>query len=58
MAVSNIGSAIGDGAATGLTDNMGFINVFRLLALANLIVFPLIIGVFKFTPEIDPIPAI
>jgi PAT family beta-lactamase induction signal transducer AmpG len=58
MAVSNIGSAIGDGAATGLTDNMGFINVFRLLALANLIVFPLIIGVFKFTPKTDPIPAI
>ena len=47
MAVSNIGAALGEGLATGLTDNIGFINVFRLLALINLAVFPLIIAVFK-----------
>ncbi|WP_420631347.1 MFS transporter [Candidatus Leptofilum sp.] len=51
MAVSNIGSAIGDGVATGLTDNIGFINVFRLLAAINLIVFPLLIGVFRLAPK-------
>ncbi|MCA9916598.1 MAG: MFS transporter [Anaerolineales bacterium] len=50
MAVSNIGSAIGDGVATGLTDNIGFITVFRILAGLNLIVLPLLVGVFKMAP--------
>lgn len=51
MAVSNIGSAIGDGVATGLTDNIGFVNVFRVLAAINLIVFPLLVFVFRMAPK-------
>lgn len=50
MAFSNIGQAIGDGVATGLTDNIGFTNVFRAVALFNLIIFPLLVVVFKTTP--------
>jgi len=53
MAVSNIGSAIGDGVATGLTDNIGFINVFRALALLNLFVLPLLLGVFRLAPSVE-----
>lgn len=51
MAVSNIGSAIGDGVATGLTDNIGFVNVFRVLAALNLIVLPLLVAVFRLAPK-------
>ena len=51
MAVSNIGSAIGDGVATGLTDNIGFINVFRVLAALNIIVLPLLLVVFRLAPQ-------
>jgi PAT family beta-lactamase induction signal transducer AmpG len=50
MAVSNIGGAIGDGVATGLTDNIGFVNVFRLLAAVNLVVLPLLVVVFRMAP--------
>lgn len=51
MAVSNIGQALGDGIATGLTDNIGFINVFRAVALLNLIVLPLLVLVFRMAPK-------
>ena len=57
MAVSNIGQAVGDGVATGLTDNIGFINVFRLVALVNLLVFPLLVGVFKTAPRTQLVEA-
>ncbi|KAA3658128.1 MAG: MFS transporter [Chloroflexi bacterium] len=57
MAVSNIGQALGDGIATGLTDNIGFINVFRLVALINLLVFPILIAVFKKAPQTEIIEA-
>ncbi len=53
MAVSNIGSAIGDGVSTGLTDNIGFINVFRALAILNLFVLPLLLGVFRLAPSVE-----
>ncbi len=53
MAVSNIGQAAGDGIATGLTDNIGFINVFRAVALFNLIVFPLLVVVFRTAPKVE-----
>ena len=53
MAVSNIGQALGDGIATGLTDNIGFINVFRAVALFNLIVFPLLVAVFRTAPKAE-----
>ncbi len=53
MAVSNIGQAAGDGIATGLTDNIGFVNVFRVVALFNLIVFPLLAVVFRTAPKVE-----
>jgi PAT family beta-lactamase induction signal transducer AmpG len=40
--MSNIGIGAGEGVATALSDNLGFGGVFRLLALANLAVIPLL----------------
>lgn len=40
MACSNTGTAITEGVATGLTDDLGFTGVFRLLALWGLLVLP------------------
>lgn len=57
MALSNIGTAIGEGVATGLTDNIGFSAVFWLLAGINLLTFPILWGFFKITPKlIDRMP--
>ena len=39
--MSNIGIGAGEGIATALSDNLGFAAVFRGLALANLVVIPL-----------------
>lgn len=55
MALSNIGIALGDGIATGLTDDIGFSSVFRLIAAVNLVVIPLLWVVFA-TPATDPSP--
>jgi PAT family beta-lactamase induction signal transducer AmpG len=52
MALSNIGTAIGEGVATGLTDNIGFSAVFWLLAGINLLTFPILWGFFKITPKL------
>jgi len=57
MAVSNIGQAVGDGVATGMTDNIGFINVFRVVALINLLVFPVLVGVFRMAPQTELVEA-
>ena len=57
MMFSNIGQALGDGVATGLTDNLGFINVFRLVALVNLVVFPILVGVFRTAPQTELVEA-
>jgi len=43
--MSNIGIGAGEGVATALSDNLGFSGVFRLLALANLAVIPLLLFV-------------
>jgi predicted MFS family arabinose efflux permease len=43
--MSNIGIGAGEGVATALSDNLGFPGVFRLFALANLAVIPLILFV-------------
>lgn len=51
MAVANIGTAIGEGLATGLTDNIGFAGVFWLLAGINVLTFPLLWGLFRVAPE-------
>jgi len=50
MAVSNIGSAIGEGVATGLTDDIGFVTVFLGLAAFNLVVFPVLWALTRFLP--------
>ncbi|MDH3308405.1 MAG: MFS transporter [Acidimicrobiia bacterium] len=40
--MSNIGIGAGEGVATALSDNLGFSGVFRLFAIANLFVIPLV----------------
>jgi PAT family beta-lactamase induction signal transducer AmpG len=40
--MANIGLAAGDGIATSLSDDRGFVSVFRLLAVGNLLALPLI----------------
>jgi PAT family beta-lactamase induction signal transducer AmpG len=52
--MSNIGIASGEGIATSLSDNMGFTGVFRLLALFNILLIPLIIFILRrFSSEPD-----
>ena len=51
MAISNFGTAIGEGVATGLTDNLPFSLVFWLLAGLNLVTLPILWGVFRAAPE-------
>lgn len=53
MAVSNIGTAIGENIATGLTDNISFSSIFWLLAGINIFVFPIVWGLFKIAPELS-----
>jgi MFS family permease len=43
--MANIGIGAGEGVATALSDNLGFGGVFRLLAVANVAVIPLILFV-------------
>lgn len=47
MGISNLGAAIGDGAATALSDNLGFSAIFVLLAIINLITIPLLALLFR-----------
>lgn len=47
MALSNTGTAVGEGVATGLTDNIGFSNVFLLMAGLNLLVLLILWGMFQ-----------
>ncbi len=47
MALSNVGTAVGEGLATGLTDNIGFSAVFWLLAAINVINVPILWALFK-----------
>ena len=52
MALSNLGTSVGDGVATALTDNFSFSTVFMALAAINLIVFPILWLLFRVAPEI------
>ncbi|MBN1318857.1 MAG: MFS transporter [Anaerolineales bacterium] len=52
MAFSNIGTAVGEGVATGLTDNLPFSTVFLALAGVNLLVLPILWGLFRVAPEV------
>ncbi len=45
--MANIGIASGEGIATNLSDDIGFTGVFRLLALLNLLLIPLLFLVFR-----------
>lgn len=52
--MANIGIASGEGVATSLSDDMGFTAVFRLLALFNILLIPLLIFILRrFTGEPD-----
>ena len=53
MAFSNLGTAIGEGMATGLTDNMSFSNIFWLLAGINIITILSLWGLFKIAPDLN-----
>lgn len=52
MGISNLGSAVADGAATALSDDLGFAAVFWLLAAINLVTLPVLAGLFKKAPEV------
>jgi PAT family beta-lactamase induction signal transducer AmpG len=56
MAFSNIGTAAGEGIATGLTDNLSFAQVFMILAAANVVVIPVLWGLFKVAPQVAARP--
>ena len=51
MAFANIGWALGDGISTSLTDNIGFSNVFLMLAGVNVLALPVIWFMFKMAPS-------
>lgn len=51
MAVSNIGTAIGEGVATGLTDDVGFTPIFFGMAALNILVLPLLMGFFRLAKD-------
>jgi hypothetical protein len=56
VAVSNIGTAIGDGGAIALSDNWGYSTVFITLALLNVINIPILWGLFRVAPELTASP--
>jgi predicted MFS family arabinose efflux permease len=51
MGISNLGSAVADGLATALSDDLGFSVVFWLLAVINLVTLPVLWRLFKKAPE-------
>jgi PAT family beta-lactamase induction signal transducer AmpG len=52
--MANIGIASGEGVATSLSDNIGFSGVFRLLALFNILLIPLLLFILRrFSSESD-----
>ncbi|MEJ2746460.1 MAG: MFS transporter [Anaerolineae bacterium] len=56
MALSNVGTAVGEGLATGLTDNISFAAIFFLLAGLNIINVPILWGLFRIAPNVSQIP--
>ena len=52
MGISNLGSAVADGAATALSDDLGFRAVFWILAAVNLLTFPVLRRLFRAAPSI------
>lgn len=45
-------TAVGEGLATGLTDNISFAAIFWLLAGLNIINVPILWGLFKIAPDV------
>lgn len=52
IGISNLGSAVADGAATALSDDLGFRQVFWILALVNLITLFVLGRLFRKAPEL------
>jgi PAT family beta-lactamase induction signal transducer AmpG len=52
MGISNLGSAVADGAATALSDDLGFTPVFLVLAGINLLTIPVLARLFRLAPEV------
>jgi MFS family permease len=52
MGLSNLGSAVADGGATALSDDLGFRAVFWILAMVNLLTLPILRRLFLAAPEI------
>jgi predicted MFS family arabinose efflux permease len=52
MGISNLGAAVGDGAATAISDNLGFPVVFALLAAFNLVTLPILARLFRTHPDL------
>jgi len=53
MAISNLGTAVGEGVATALVDDLGFTTVLRLLGGVSLLTLPILWGLFKKLPRRD-----
>lgn len=53
MALSNVGTAVGEGVATGLTDNISFSSIFWLLAAINILTLLILWRLFKVAPELE-----
>jgi len=53
MALSNLGTAIGEGVATSLSDNLGFSTVFISLAALNIVTLFTLWRLFKKAPDLD-----
>ncbi len=45
-------TAVGEGLATGLTDNVSFATIFWLLAGLNVINVPILWGLFRLAPDV------
>jgi hypothetical protein len=52
MGVSNLGSAVADGGATALSDNVPFSTIFIGLGLINLVTIPVLLALFRKAPEL------
>ncbi len=52
MGISNLGSAVADGLATAMSDDLGFARVLWLLAVINLGTLPVLWRLFKKAPEL------
>lgn len=52
MGISNLGSALADGAATALSDNLTFKTVFIGLGVINMLTIPVLLWLFHQAPEL------